>query len=76
VKNTLTSAPSEARGSEDSQHIRLLAAIVVDGKSLVDGAVLLDRLGVSRATTAAIYDTTQGTIRSTIAKAKTKKKNG
>lgn len=50
--------------------INLLAARWVDGKSLTDGALFLDKLGVDRRVTATIYDTSPDAVRASISAAK------
>lgn len=53
--------------------LRVNAASLVAGKSLAEGAPLLNRLGIDRATMAAIYDTTESSVRAAISDARSVK---
>lgn len=50
--------------------LKVVAALTVGDKRLSEGAQLLDRLGVDRALIAAIYDTSQGSVRAALSQAK------
>ncbi len=56
-----------------AQLLRLTAAQVVNGKTLTEGASLLDRLGVGRDTIAAVYATSEGSVRAAISQSKADK---
>jgi len=49
--------------------LRVNAATLVAGKNLSEGAPLLERLGVERPAVAAIYDTSESSVRSVLSKA-------
>lgn len=55
------------------QLLSLTAASVVQGKSLSEGAPLLDRLGVDRGVIAAVYGTSEASVRAIVSQAKSKK---
>ena len=50
--------------------LKVLAAYTVQGKSLMEGAQFLDRLGVDRSIIAEIYDTTPSSVRGRLSEAK------
>jgi hypothetical protein len=52
------------------QLIRVTAATAVHGRGLSQGAPFLDRLGVDRGVIAAIYDTSESSVRGAISKAR------
>lgn len=66
---------SKANRTEEllEQILRVLAASVVGGKGLSEGAPLLHRLGVELEVIECVYDTTQGSVSGTISKANAKK---
>jgi len=56
------------------QLLKLTAASAVQGKSLSEGAPFLDRLGVDRGIIAAVYDTSEASVRAILSQAKSKKR--
>jgi hypothetical protein len=71
-----SSEPSELAGLL-GQLLKVTCYMAVQGKSLSDGAPLLDRLGVDRSITAEIYGTSEGSVRAILSQARrTPKKQG
>ena len=52
------------------QLLKVTCAMAVQGKSLSEAAPLLERLSVDRSITAAIYDTSEGSVRAILSQAK------
>jgi len=58
------------------QLLKVAAATAVQRKSLSDGAPYLDRLGIGRGVVAAIYDTSEASVRAILSQARKDSERG